>query len=239
MSEVLVAKLRGVRRSFEDGKRRRDVLRGVDLDVHARDLVALVGPSGCGKTTLLSILGALDAGFEGSAEVLGHSLSKLDDDGRARLRCEDLGFVFQAFHLLDHLNVVENVQLPLWLLAQRLTRDEELHRAQDMLTRVGLGGRGAESVTTLSGGERQRVAIARALVNRPKLLLADEPTGNLDADTGASIYELFERIRTGDDGLEPCAVVIATHDPRLESRTPRVLRVSDGLIEAEREGSAA
>lgn len=238
MSAPVVARLAGVRRAFDDGRRRREILRGVDLEVRAGELIAVMGPSGCGKTTLLSILGALDADFEGAAEVLGEDLAKLDDDARAHLRSERLGFVFQSFHLLDHLSVAENVEVPLWLLPTRLSRDEERRRAADALERVGLGDRLDEHVPTLSGGERQRVAIARALVNRPRLLLADEPTGNLDAATGASIYDIFERIRAGADGVEPCAVVIATHDPRLESRTPRILRMSDGRIEASEEAAA-
>lgn len=239
MSGRLLAQLTDVRRAFDDGRRRREVLRGVDFEVRAGELVALVGPSGCGKTTLLSILGALDAGFEGRAEVLGEDLSRLDDDARAHLRSERLGFVFQSFHLLDHLSVAENVEVPLWLLPTRISRDEERARAQDALERVGLGDRLDERVPTLSGGERQRVAIARALVNRPRLLLADEPTGNLDADTGNQIYDIFERIRSGEGGADACAVVIATHDPRLESRTPRVLRVRDGQIAPDGEESAA
>jgi predicted ABC-type transport system involved in lysophospholipase L1 biosynthesis ATPase subunit len=234
-----VARLAGVRRVFADGARRREVLRGVDLEVEAGALVALVGPSGCGKTTLLSILGALDAGFEGQAEVLGRALETLSDDARAALRSQELGFVFQSFHLLDHLSVAENVEVPLWLAPARLGRDEERRRAQEALQRVGLGDRLDERVPTLSGGERQRVAIARALVNRPKLLLADEPTGNLDSVTGAAIYDIFERIRRGEDGNPGCAVVIATHDPRLSTRVDRLLRVQDGLLAPEAEESAA
>ena len=226
----LVARLRGVRRVFADGARRREVLRGVDLDVEPGALVALVGPSGCGKTTLLSILGALDVGFEGEAEVLGRALAGMSDDARAALLAEELGFVFQAFHLLDHLSVAENVEVPLWLAPARPGRDEERRRAQEALRRVGLGDRLDERVPSLSGGERQRVAIARALVNRPKLLLADEPTGNLDAVTGAAIYDIFEGIRAGADGAPPCAVVIATHDPRLSTRVDRVIQVQDGLL---------
>lgn len=238
MSESVVV-LRDVRRTFADGARARDVLRGVDLEVGPSELVALVGPSGCGKTTLLSIMGALDGGFEGEATVLGQALGRLDDAGRARLRCESLGFVFQSFHLLDHLSVLENVEVPLWLQPQRGSRADERARAREALERVGLGDRLEERVPHLSGGERQRVAVARALVNRPKLLLADEPTGNLDTKTGAEIYALFEAIRTPEDGSPGCAIVIATHDPRLESRVDRVVRVEAGrLVDAASETAA-
>lgn len=236
MSEARVARLAGVSRTFVDGPVRREVLSGVDLEVHPGEMLALVGPSGCGKTTLLTILGALDAGFEGDVELLGEPLSARSDDQRARLRCEKLGFVFQAFHLLDHLTVAQNVEVPLWLLPDRLSRDEERRRAAEALDRVGLADRLDERVPALSGGERQRVAIARATVNQPRLLLADEPTGNLDPRTGAAIYDVFDRIRAAGD--EPCAVVIATHDERLAQKADRVVTVSDGRLVGAAEDAA-
>jgi ABC-type lipoprotein export system ATPase subunit len=222
-----VVALSGVARSFEEGGRRRDVLAGIDLEVNAGEMVALVGPSGCGKTTLLSIVGALDAGFAGRAELLGRDLAKLDDDTRSGLRAAQLGFVFQAFCLLDHLTVRQNVEVPLWLLDDGPDAEASARRASEMLERVGLGGREAESVMQLSGGERQRVAIARAMINRPKLLLADEPTGNLDPKTGARIFELFDAIR----GEEGCAVLVATHDAALAERADRVVRLDGGRVE--------
>ena len=186
-------------------------------------MLALVGPSGCGKTTLLSIIGALDSAFEGDVRVLGHALSELSDDARADLRAHRIGFVFQAFHLLDHLSARENVEVAQWLGPSPENASEQARAA---LERVGLSAQSDAPVPSLSGGERQRVAIARAVVNRPHLLLADEPTGNLDDRTGSEIFGLFDRIRT-DDG---CAVVIATHDEQLAARADRVLRLEAGRL---------
>jgi ABC-type lipoprotein export system ATPase subunit len=226
-----IVELRGVTRSFSDGRTTRDVLRGVDLTVHAGELVALVGASGCGKTTILNVLGALDADVGGHVTIAGCVLSALDDDARSDLRNRTIGFVFQSFHLLEHLSVGQNVEVPLWLSRARVSRAEEVARAKEALDEVGLGGRLHDAVRPLSGGERQRVAIARAIINRPTLLLADEPTGNLDRDTGRSIYALFDRIRRASPAPEGCAVVVATHDPELAKAADRVLTVKNGRIE--------
>ncbi len=228
MSETTaIAQLVGVTRRFSDPPR--TVLTSVDLSVHAQELVAIVGPSGCGKTTLLSILGALDASYEGEVALLGRSLGPLSDDERSSLRNASIGFVFQAFHLLEHLSVVENVEMALWLLPKPLSTRVSRERASEALVLVGLGGRGDERVGRLSGGERQRVAIARAVVNSPRLLLADEPTGNLDAGTTGVVLDIFNDIRRQ---AEPgCAVVVATHDPDVAARADRVLRLTDGRLE--------
>ncbi|MCK6547811.1 ABC transporter ATP-binding protein [Myxococcota bacterium] len=232
-SQAPIVELRGVTRSFSDGRTTRDVLRGVDLVVRAGELVALVGASGCGKTTLLNVLGALDADVKGDVTIAGHSLAALDDDARSDLRNRTIGFVFQSFHLLEHLSVGENVEVPLWLSRARVSRSEEAARAKEALDKVGLGDRLTEPVRPLSGGERQRVAIARAIINRPTLLLADEPTGNLDRETGRSIYALFDRIRRETAAPQGCAVVVATHDPELAKAADRVLTVKNGRIEGE------
>ena len=198
----------------------------VDFEVGAGELVAVVGPSGGGKTTLLSIIGALDTGFEGRAELLGRNLAELSDDQRALLRNESIGFVFQAFHLLEHLSVVENVELALWLLPRPVPVDETRSRAVAALAEVGLGGREDEPVSRLSGGERQRVAVARAVVNQPRLLLADEPTGNLDDPNSEVIVDIFEQVRR----RASCAVVMATHDNAVAERADRIVRLSGGRL---------
>jgi putative ABC transport system ATP-binding protein len=215
-----IATLAGVSRTFVDGERRRQVLRGVDLEIGRGEMVAIVGPSGCGKTTLLTILGVLDDRFEGVATLLGRRLAELGDDERTRLRNAEVGFVFQAFHLLDHLTVGQNVEVPLWLGS---TSDPA--RAREVLELVGLADRSGDPVPTLSGGERQRIAIARAVVRAPRLLLADEPTGNLDRETGERIFQVFDRIRSSG-----CSVVVATHDPDLARRADRTLRLEDGRL---------
>jgi putative ABC transport system ATP-binding protein len=226
VTEAPIVELERVSRAFIDGHERREVLKDVSFGVKAREMVALVGPSGCGKTTLLNIIGALDDTFEGEAKLLGRSLRALPDDERTVLRNQSVGFVFQAFHLLEHLTVIQNVEVPLWLLPERLSKAEEAKRAREALETVGLGDRLHGSVRPLSGGERQRVAIARAIVNRPRLLLADEPTGNLDRDTGRSIYALFDRIKNGDG----CAVVVATHDTKLAESADRTIAIANGKI---------
>ncbi len=231
MSEP-IAKLEGVGRRFVDGAQTKEVLQGIELSVHPKEMVALVGPSGCGKTTLLTVLGALDRDFEGQVELMGASLSSLSEDAATQLRNTSIGFVFQSFHLLDHMSVAQNVMLPLWLAPKPIPEEEATQRVRAALASVGLEGREEESVASMSGGERQRVAIARATINKPRLVLADEPTGNLDRETGQRIFELFEGLRDGSAG-EPCAVVIATHDPQLAARADRVVRLKDGRLEAD------
>jgi predicted ABC-type transport system involved in lysophospholipase L1 biosynthesis ATPase subunit len=221
-----IVHLEGLSRTFVDGEKRRKVLDGLELRVDPGELVAIVGASGSGKTTLLNVMGALDASFEGKASIFGRSLGSLDDDGRASLRNQLVGFVFQSFHLLEHLSVIDNVKLPLWLARESVRDEDEL--ALRALSEVGLGDRARDRVGPLSGGERQRVAIARALAPSPRLILADEPTGNLDEATGASIFALFDAIRRRSD--EGRAVVIVTHDPRVAPRADRVLSLAGGKL---------
>lgn len=224
--------LRSVRRSFQEGGQTRTVLDGVDLSVTPGEWVALMGASGSGKTTLLSVIGGLDADFEGDVEVLGRSLMGASDDSRTELRSHHVGFVFQAFHLLEHLSVLENVEVPLWL---STTAGGDLsamtQRAKASLARVGLSGREEGRVSSLSGGERQRVAIARALVTDPQLVLADEPTGNLDDVAGGAILDLFDELRRSEGDKPPRALLIATHDPRVANRADRVIRLESGRVQ--------
>jgi putative ABC transport system ATP-binding protein len=198
-------------------------LRGVSLRVDRGDYVAIAGPSGSGKSTLLQLLGGIDTPSAGTVEILGTRLDTLSDGELTRLRLTRLGFIFQRFHLLPVLTARENVELPM---AEAGVRRGERHaRARELLDYVGLGHREGHRATQLSGGEMQRVAIARALANRPAVLLADEPTGELDAATGQGILALFQRLNA--DGT---TLVVVTHDDRLAAEAGRVVHMLDGVI---------
>ena len=198
-------------------------LRGVDVEVGAGEWVAIMGPSGCGKSTLLNLLAGIDAPTEGRVTLLGRELAGLDEGARARLRLHSVGFVFQRFHLLPVLTAAENVELPLAEAGAR--KRERRERARELLRYVGLEHRVSHRPPQLSGGEQQRVAIARALANRPALLFADEPTGELDRRTGREILDLFGRLHA--DGA---ALVTVTHDPDVAARAQRVIEMADGRV---------
>ncbi|MGI9039690.1 MAG: ABC transporter ATP-binding protein [Gemmatimonadales bacterium] len=198
-------------------------LRGVSLRVHRGDYVAIAGPSGSGKSTLLQLVGGIDTPSSGSVEILGTRLESLKDRELTRLRLTRLGFIFQRFHLLPVLTARENVELP--MAEAGMAGAERRARARELLAYVGLGGRADHRATQLSGGELQRVAIARALANRPAVLLADEPTGELDAATGQEILDLFRRLNA--DGT---TLVVVTHDQRLAAEAGRVIHMLDGRI---------
>jgi putative ABC transport system ATP-binding protein len=197
-------------------------LHGVNLDVGQGEFVSIMGPSGCGKSTLLNIMGLLDAPSEGKVELGGQPVERFGDRDLARLRNEKVGFIFQSFHLVSDLKVVDNVEIP--LLYRKLSHRERRRMALAALDRVGLSSRAHHFPTQLSGGQQQRVAIARAIVGRPRLLLADEPTGNLDSQMGDEIMDILTGLNTG----EGTTVVMVTHDPRLAERTSRVVRLFDG-----------
>ena len=198
-------------------------LRGASLEVQAGEYVAIVGPSGSGKSTLLQLIGGIDAPSSGSVELLGTRIDSLSDRELTRLRLTRLGFVFQRFHLLPVLTARENVELP--MAEAGLGSRERRDRASELLAYVGLGHRARHRATQLSGGEMQRVAIARALANQPALLLADEPTGELDAGTGTEILSLFRRLN--QDGT---TLVVVTHDEQLAAEAGRVIHMLDGRI---------
>ncbi|RJT96636.1 ABC transporter ATP-binding protein [Arthrobacter frigidicola] len=219
MSTPLV-ELRDVTRSFP-GPPEVQALKGISLTVHDGDYVSIVGPSGSGKSTMLNILGLLDRPSVGEYRLAGHLTGALDEDTRAAVRAQRIGFVFQAFHLMPRRSVLENVMMP--MLYSGTVRGEREDRARQALERVGLGHRIGFLPGTLSGGERQRVAVARAVVTRPSLLLADEPTGNLDAATSADVMELFEELVT--DGL---ALIIITHDQAVARRASHRVGITDG-----------
>src|SRR3954463_139623 len=224
MSEpVLVT--RGLKRSFTQGDVTIEVLRGVDLAVEPGEIVALLGPSGSGKSTLLQAVGLLEGGFQGSIRLAGEEAAELDDDGRTRVRRELLGFVYQFHHLLPEFNAVENVVLP------QLVRGAEPQaarsRAEQLLGTLGLAKRLDHRPSKLSGGEQQRVAVARALANKPPLILADEPTGNLDEHTADVVFAEFLQLVRG----EGSAALVATHNERIAAKMDRVVRLHEGRLQ--------
>ena len=220
-----VVELTGLTRSFEQGGVRIDVLRGVDLRIGPGEIVALLGPSGSGKSTMLQAVGLLEGGFGGRIAIAGIDASALPADGRTKLRREHLGFVYQFHHLLPDFNATENVVIPQLVAGTPRPAAEE--RARDLLGSLGLGHRLEHRPAKLSGGEQQRVAVARGLANRPSLVLADEPTGNLDEHTSERVLEQFLELVRG----EGSAALVATHNERLAARMDRVVRLHDGLLE--------
>jgi lipoprotein-releasing system ATP-binding protein len=224
MSEpVLVTS--GLRRRFTQGDVTIDVLRGVDLAVQPGEIVALLGPSGSGKSTLLQAVGLLEGGFEGSIRLQGEEAAELDDEGRTRLRRDLLGFVYQFHHLLPEFNAVENVVLP--QLVHGADPQSARARAQQLLSALGLSERLDHRPSKLSGGEQQRVAVARALANKPPLVLADEPTGNLDEHTADAVLAEFLGLVRG----EGSAALVATHNERLASKMDRLVRLHEGKLQ--------
>jgi lipoprotein-releasing system ATP-binding protein len=224
MSDHPMLRARGVKKSYRLGKRSINVLQGIDLDVQRGEFLAIQGASGAGKSTLLHLLGGLDTPDEGDIWFDQQNLSELSADLLARFRNRKVGFIFQAYHVLPELDALENVCLPSRM--ARMNAAEAEARARGLLNRVGLGQRMDHKPYELSGGEQQRVAVARALMNEPELLLADEPTGNLDSHTGQEIIDLLCAIR--DE--RQTTLVIATHDTRVASRAPRVLELLDGQV---------
>jgi len=216
---------RDLKRSFTQGEVTIEVLRGVDLDIGQGEIVALLGPSGSGKSTLLQAVGLLEGGFQGSIRLQGEEAAELDDDGRTRLRREFLGFVYQFHHLLPEFSALENVVMP------QLVRDVDhaaaRARSEQLLGALGLSQRLDHRPSKLSGGEQQRVAVARALANKPPLVLADEPTGNLDEHTADAVLAEFLRLVRG----EGSAALVATHNERLASKMDRVVRLHEGRLQ--------
>ena len=213
-----------VAKSYFEGSVKTEVLKGVSFSLQARELVSIVGTSGSGKSTLLHVLGALDAPTSGTVEFLGQNLNALSANKQAKLRNKHLGFVYQFHHLLADFSAVENVAMPLLIGGAKPSLAEQ--QAATLLERVGLSHRLQHRPSELSGGERQRVAIARALVNKPDLVMADEPTGNLDHATALSIYELMRELNR-ESGT---AFLVVTHDSELASKMDRQMAMKDGLL---------
>jgi putative ABC transport system ATP-binding protein len=225
----MVIRIDNLEKVYTMGAEKVHALRGVDISIRPNEFVAIMGASGSGKSTLMNLLGCLDRPTSGSYVLDGHDVATLPDDDLSAIRGRRIGFVFQAFNLITELTIVENVEVPLFY--QGIPGDERRRRAVASLTRVGLGERLGHRPIELSGGQQQRVAIARALVTEPAILMADEPTGNLDSRTGESILELFEELHKG--GL---TLIMVTHDDRIAARCERVVRLRDGLIEVDRAG---
>ena len=222
---------RDLTKEYRSGDHELVVLRDVSFTIPQGAFVAIIGPSGSGKTTLLGLLAGLDTATRGQVLFDGEDLTAMDEDERARLRGEKVGFVFQSFQLISTLTALENVQVPLELRGESGATE----RASELLRRVGLGDRLDHFPTQLSGGEQQRVAIARAFANAPRVLFADEPTGNLDSDTGSRIVELLESLNRESGST----IVLVTHDASLASRAQRIIRLSDGRVIADTEAERA
>ncbi len=223
-----VADLAGIRKTYfkPDGEVLVHALDGIDMAIDAGEYLAVMGASGSGKSTLMNILGCLDQPTAGSYLLDGHDVATMDDDQLSRVRREKIGFVFQAFNLISELNTVENVEVPLFY--QGVPRAERYGRAMHRVEQVGLGDRATHRPSELSGGEQQRVAIARALVNDPAIIMADEPTGNLDSKTGMAILDLLSGLH--EAGL---TIIVVTHDDRIADRCQRIVQLSDGRIESD------
>jgi len=220
-------KLENIHKTYHLGEVDLPVLKGVSLKVAKGELVALMGASGSGKSTLMNILGCLDHPTSGKYWLEGQEVSRFNAKQRARLRNRMIGFVFQSFNLLPRTTALDNVVMPLTYTRERFTERQKRQRATEMLEKVSLADRAYHQPSQLSGGEQQRVAIARSLINHPQLLLADEPTGNLDSHTSEEILVMFERLNT----IDGITILVITHDPSVAHHTRRIIRIKDGLIE--------
>jgi len=221
-----IARLEGVRKTYQMGTESLDALGGIDIDIREGEYVAIMGPSGCGKSTLLNILGCLDRPSAGHYILGDVDVSQMDDDSLSEIRGGKLGFIFQSYNLIQQLTVIENIEVPLYY--QGYAADFSREISIEMAGRVGLGKRLDHKPFELSGGQQQRVGIARALVNDPIVLLADEPTGNLDSRSGAEILQLFDELHG-----QGKTIIMVTHDDEIGRRSQRVIRLRDGLVESD------
>jgi len=232
MTITPIIRLQDIRKSYFMGRQALPVLKGVTLDIFKNEYVALMGPSGSGKSTLMNIIGCLDSPTAGAYILNGQDVSQMPDDNLADVRNIEIGFVFQQFNLLPRLTAAENVALP--LVYAGVPKKQRLERALEVLKKVNLEDRSHHKPNELSGGQAQRVAIARALVNNPSLILADEPTGNLDTSTSKEIMDIFTRIQAGGN-----TVVLVTHEEDIANYAHRVVRLRDGVIESDRKQAPA
>jgi len=224
MKEVI--QIKDIRKTYEMGSEYVHALKSITLNINKNEYVALMGPSGSGKSTLMNLLGCLDTPSAGQYLLNSHDVSDMEDSELAEVRNKEIGFIFQTFNLLPKLSSLENVALP--LIYSGMSKSKRLDRAQDVLESVGLGDRVDHRPNELSGGQRQRVAIARALVNNPAIILADEPTGNLDTKTSIEIMSIFEEIHAKGN-----TIIIVTHEPDIAEHAHRIVKLRDGLIETD------
>ncbi|MGA0247425.1 MAG: ABC transporter ATP-binding protein [Schleiferiaceae bacterium] len=226
MESKSVISLRGITRDFQLGAQTVHVLKGIDLDIQQGEYVALMGPSGSGKSTLMNLLGCLDTPTAGSYHLAGRDVSRMDDNDLAAVRNKEIGFVFQTFNLIPRQTALQNVALP--MVYAGASKEARTERAEEVLRQVGLEDRMDHRPNQLSGGQRQRVAVARALVNTPSMILADEPTGNLDSTTSVEIMKLFDDIHKAGNTL-----VVVTHEEDIAQHAHRIIRLRDGVIESD------
>ncbi len=222
----MIIRTKNLIKEYEAGSQIVKALNGIDLSVEKGEFISIMGPSGSGKTTLMNIIGCLDSPTNGTYHLNDRSVSELDDDELAKIRNEEIGFVFQSFHLLARSTALENVMLPLKYAG--CSENEAIERSKKVLEEVGLQDRVKHSPSELSGGQQQRVAIARALVNKPSILFADEPTGNLDSKTGNEVMNLFKDLNNQGQ-----TIIIITHEDSIASQSNRIITIMDGLIESD------
>jgi putative ABC transport system ATP-binding protein len=227
---MALIELKGIRKSFKQGDLEVEVLKGIDLTIDRGEFVAIMGPSGSGKSTLMYVLGCLDKPTEGKYFLDGKEVSSLSDEELSRVRAEKVGFVFQAFYLVPYLTVIDNVLLPVEYLPREARKERfkgksPAEKAKELLTKLGMGKRLNFKPQELSGGQKQRVAIARALINSPSIILADEPTGQLDSESSKAVMEIFTNL-----WKEGKTVIVVTHDPQVARYAQRVIKIQDGKI---------
>ncbi len=225
MSNVI--EIRNIIRDFPLGQETVHVLKGIDLDIESGDYIAIMGPSGSGKSTLMNLLGCLDTPTSGSYILNGKDVSKMSDDELAEIRNHEIGFVFQTFNLLPRTTALENVALP--MIYAGISKKDRTKRAEDVLEDVGLADRMDHKPNQLSGGQRQRVAMGRALVNNPSIILADEPTGNLDSKTSEEIMDLLDEIHSNGN-----TVIVVTHEEDIAAKAHRIIRLIDGMVDSDK-----
>jgi putative ABC transport system ATP-binding protein len=222
----MIIRTKNLTKTYQMGEETVHALNGIDLEIEKGDYVAIMGPSGSGKSTLMYLMGCLDTPTDGDYWLNDRAVRDLSDDELARVRNEEVGFVFQSFHLLPRYNALENVQLP--LVYSNVPREQRIARAREALAQVDLTDRATHRPNELSGGQRQRVAVARALIGKPSILLADEPTGNLDSATGKDIMALFGKLHQSGN-----TIILVTHDPEVASNAKRVIKLRDGKVESD------